>query len=605
MDDRVPERRDSHASSSHGLSSEPTRSVDLGKHSVYTHFPKDRNCEICQRTKITRAPCRRRIGRVVSRAENLGDLITANHKVLSEGCESRNNHRYSLNGSKHIRAKQKLHKKPREACKSSWSPTGILKSFTLTIPWDSAKLVKISPGIIARLHHIDRRQMGLLKEQCARVKEGTSAVLLQSGLNESWWADSMECATYLRNIQDLLSDGKTPYERRFGQPCKGSFIPFGSLVEYHPITAKHQSRIHQFGKKVLPGLFLGYALYAGIILKGDVLNADLEELETMDASEIHSKRINAKEVIFPKEKGEFIFPFADGRIKPLGGDQDLRTPTLVRHRPIQGESSIDFLGESEGSLPQPQDSFLDAGEAIHDFWSMSGSFIYRHHVEPRVKLYSPREESFPIPLKYIDVTRTTHTNLDVKLEKRIDDYWNIDGSRDLSDPWTGFTQFTLLDEKAPDGYTWSGGRLTRKQLTSRPDHLWPELWKSMGKHAKLKEKQKWSEEKLHLENARKLRGIYFIDPEDTEFKETIKNARKKLEISVAPAMPCKIMKNCGNGGSNKIKTRLACILAVDESTRLRMGESLPNHHEDHIAGKGTIHYSITIWFTNLFLCLKL
>ena len=74
-----------------------------------------------------------------------------------------------------------------------------------------------------------------------------------------------------------------------------------------------------------------------------------------------------------------------------------------------------------------------------------------------------------------------------------------------------------------------GGDSQEKQLTSRPDHLWPELWKSMGKHAKLKEKQKWSEEKLHLENARKLRGIYFIDPEDTEFKETIKNARKKLE----------------------------------------------------------------------------
>ena len=141
-------------------------------------------------------------------------------------------------------------------------------------------------------------------------------------------------------------------------------------------------------------------------------------------------------------------------------------------------------------------------------------------------------------------------------------------------------------KKAPDGYMWSGERLTRKQLTSRPDHLWPELWKSMGKHAKLKEKQKWSEEKLHLENARKLRGIYFIDPEDTEFKETIKNARKKLETSVAPAMPCKIAKNCGSGASNKIKTGIACILEADESTRMRMGESLPNHHEDHIAGKG-------------------
>ena len=227
---------------------------------------------------------------------------------------------------------------------------------------------------------------------------------------------------------------------------------------------------------------------------------------------------------------------------------------------------------------------------------MSRNFKNRHHVEPRVKLYSPREESFPIPLKYIDVSRTSHTNLDVMQERRIDDFWNIDGSRDLSDSWTGFTQFTLLSEKLPNGYLWSGGRLTRKQLTSMPDHLWPELLKTMGKHAKLKEKQKWSNEKLHLENARKLQGIYFIDPEDKEFRETIKNARKKFETSVTPAMPCKIMKkNCGNGGSNKIKTKLVCILEANESTRLRMGESLPNHHEDHIAGEGNNslqHYNL-------------
>ena len=108
----------------------------------------------------------------------------------------------------------------------------------------------------------------------------------------------------------------------------------------------------------------------------------------------------------------------------------------------------------------------------------------------------------------------------------------------------------------------------------------------MGKHAKLKEKQKWSDEKLHLENARKVRGIFFIDPEDKEFKETIKNARKKLETSVAPAMPCKILKNCGSGASNKIKTKLASILEADEPTRMRMGNSIPHHHEDHIAGKG-------------------
>ena len=59
---------------------------------------------------------------------------------------------------------------------------------------------------------------------------------------------------------------------------------------------------------------------------------------------------------------------------------------------------------------------------------------------------------------------------------------------------------------------------------------------------------------------------------------------------MTPAMPCKISKNnqnCGNGDeSNKIQSKLACVLEASESTRLRMGESLPNHHEDHIAGKG-------------------
>ena len=139
----------------------------------------------------------------------------------------------------------------------------------------------------------------------------------------------------------------------------------------------------------------------------------------------------------------------------------------------------DFLWESEGSLPPPQDSLPD--EPIDDFWSMSGNFKNRHHVEPRVKLYSLREESFPIHLKYIDVTRTTHTNLDVKQEKRIDDYWNVDGSRDLSD--LGQVSHNLLysKKKLLTDVCGLGGRLTRKQLTSRPDHLWPEIWKTIGK----------------------------------------------------------------------------------------------------------------------------
>ena len=94
---------------------------------------------------------------------------------------------------------------------------------------------------------------------------------------------------------------------------------------------------------------------------------------------------------------------------------------------------------------------------------------------------------------------------------------------------------------------WSGRILTKRLVTFRPDHLWPELWIKLGRNAKLKEKQKWSNEKPKLDNARRLRGIYFIDPEDKELKEAIKNARKKLETPVAPAMSCKTSKKSKHG----------------------------------------------------------
>ena len=224
--------------------------------------------------------------------------------------------------------------------------------------------------------------------------------------------------------------------------------------------------------------------------KGDVLIADLEELETMDASEIYSKRLNAKEVIFPKQ-GEFIFPIAGGRIKTPGGDQELRTSTLIRPRPIQGEGHVDFLGESEGSLLQPHDSLPDAGEAMNDIWSMSGSFIYRHHVEPRVQLYSPREESFPIPLQYIDVTRTTHTNLDVKQEKRIDDYWNMSMGQETC-RILGQVSPNLLywKKKPPDGYTVVRGEINEKTADIQARSFTARVMEVNGKECQAERKAK-------------------------------------------------------------------------------------------------------------------
>ena len=119
-------------------------------------------------------------------------------------------------------------------------------------------------------------------------------------------------------------------------PFNGPVLPFGAMLEYHPISAKDQSRLHQFGAKVLPGIFLGYAQNAGGIWKGDIMVADIGELEEMDASEIHARRLNATEVLTPHRAGNFIFPVADGTVKIFGGEQRLRTSTLTRDRPERG-----------------------------------------------------------------------------------------------------------------------------------------------------------------------------------------------------------------------------------------------------------------------------
>ena len=177
VDDEIPLQGGPHASSSHEVSLEPTtkRREDLGKHNVHTHFPKDRNCEICKLTKITRAPCRRRNGEAVPRAANFGDLITADPQgpqrqlrisKQSSICSRGAGFSHSMDPGVSVQ-KQDFTRNSEKLAKVPGTREENQKSFTLTIPWNSAKLVKISPEIIARLHHTDRRQMVLRKEQCA------------------------------------------------------------------------------------------------------------------------------------------------------------------------------------------------------------------------------------------------------------------------------------------------------------------------------------------------------------------------------------------------------------------------------------------------------
>ena len=111
----------------------------------------------------------------------------------------------------------------------------------------------------------------------------------------------------------------------------------------------------------------------------------------------------------------------------------------------------------------------------------------------------------------------------------------------------------------------------------------------MSDAAKSKARQKWAIEKPKLDNARQLRGIFFIEPDDEEFKHTIKNARTKFEIPMPAAIPCKKPANCRGETCRNIvkpKSKYACIVGADESMRIRL-EGVPHkYHEDHIAAKG-------------------
>ena len=156
--------------------------------------------------------------------------------------ESRNNHRYAVLvpdlATQRIQSYPK-HKKllgrRKRVDESFSSRQKSRKSFTLTNV--------ANPGEDLSWNHrtstLRRSETkGMAERAERRIKEGTSAVLLQSGLDEKWWADSMECDCFLRNVQDLLADWKTPYESRFGGPCKGPVSLFGVMVEHYPISAR-------------------------------------------------------------------------------------------------------------------------------------------------------------------------------------------------------------------------------------------------------------------------------------------------------------------------------------------------------------------------------
>jgi hypothetical protein len=159
---------------------------------------------------------------------------------------------------------------------------------------------------------------GVAERAVRRVKEGTTAVLLQSCFALLWWPEAMACYCFLRNVADKLQDGFTAYQNRYHRKFKGKLVPFGAAVSYKPSSPKDLDRLPKFGDKTLPGLFVGYHLHAGGSWSGDYLVVDLEELgEAEAARDVHIKRI--KELDIPL--GKWSFPLADGTAQQPGANQ--------------------------------------------------------------------------------------------------------------------------------------------------------------------------------------------------------------------------------------------------------------------------------------------
>ena len=127
-----------------------------------------------------------------------------------------------------------------------------------------------------------------------------------------------------------------------------------------------------------------------------------------------------------------------------------------------------------------------------------------------------------------------------------------------------------------------------------PDNVWPDMWTHMSDAAIKRAKRRWAIEKPKLDITRQLRGIFLIEQNDEEFKLTIKAARRKLEIPMPAAMPCKIpIKISGetHRSVGKRGTKYACVVDADESTRSRLEGAVHKHHQDRVTEKGMNSFS--------------
>ena len=171
--------------------------------------------------------------------------------------------------------------------------------------------------------------------------------------------------------------------------------------------------------------------------------------------------------------------------------------------------------------------------------------------------------------------RRTYTDIEDAAEHDVEDLWTDEGSRPLSESWRGKTVFTILRPRAPPGYEWVVGRLTKCQKTSRPGHLWPEIWSAMGKKPQKIEIAKWEALQPKLKAARDKRGIWEIPEDDKDYLKIVSELRAKQSVPAAPAMPL-------------FQTVMAAPLGAKGDLHPKNKNVTHRQHQDKVANKRTI-----------------
>ena len=353
---------------------------------------------------------------------NFGDLITADHKVLGDNCESRHNHRYAVVvqdlATQWIQAypcKTKTSQETQRSFQKFLEPDRKPKVINTDNSLEFGKACEnLSWNHCTSTPHRSETN-GIAERAVRRVKEGTSAVLLQSGLNESWWADSMECFSHLQNVQDLLSMGRLQTKDVLENFFKGrsfrlvrwlSIILLLHRTSQESINLERKFYLDYSSETLctrgnLEGCCTGSRPW-GVGDDGRIWN--LLEKTQCKRGDISPKR----RIYFSNSR------WTNQNTRRRSGTENIHLDTAAT-KSRRGSHWLSWRIRRIFST----NFWLVSGCRWSDKWILV--HVRKLHIPPsrwtQSQTHSPREESFPIPLKYIDVSRTTHTNLDVKQEK--------------------------------------------------------------------------------------------------------------------------------------------------------------------------------------------